>query len=64
MNPEEASELSPIEAALLRQVRDERDHDLSLIDECLHLTADERLQRLTAWVDLISSARTAGPPPR
>lgn len=43
--------------ALRRQVEDPGDHDASLIEECLNLTADERLQRLTSWVAFVTSAR-------
>lgn len=43
--------------ALRRQVEDEEDHDLGLIEECLRLTPDERLERLAAWVDLIATSR-------
>lgn len=64
MDEKSASTHLRIEAALRKQAQDERDHDLGLIEECLLLTADERLQRLTAWVDLVTSARTVGPAPQ
>ena len=40
-----------------RQIEDPEDHDLSLIEECLSLTPDERLHRLTSWVAFVASAR-------
>ena len=43
--------------ALRRQIEHPEDHDVSLIDECLSLTPDERLQRLTSWVAFVASAR-------
>jgi hypothetical protein len=43
--------------ALRRQVEDPEDHDMGLIEECLRLTPDERLQRLTSWVAFVASAR-------
>ena len=43
--------------ALRRQIEDSEDHDVSLIEECLGLTPDERLQRLTSWVAFVASAR-------
>jgi hypothetical protein len=47
----------PIGDALRRQVSDPGDHEAGLIDECLSLTPDERLQRLTSWVAFVASAR-------
>jgi len=44
------------QAALRRQIEDPEDHDVSLIEECLGLTPDERLQRLTSWVAFVASA--------
>ena len=46
-----------VREALRRQVEDPADHDLSLIEECLRLTPEQRLERLTSWVALIASAR-------
>jgi hypothetical protein len=43
--------------ALRRQLEDPLDHDVALIEECLGLTPDERLQRLTTWVAFVASAR-------
>ena len=40
-----------------RQIEDPLDHDVALIEECLGLTPDERLQRLTSWVAFVASAR-------
>ena len=40
-----------------RQIEVPEDHDLSLIEECLRLTPEQRLQRLTSWVALVASAR-------
>ena len=40
-----------------RQIEDPLDHDVALIEECLALTPDERLQRLTSWVAFVASAR-------
>ncbi len=46
-----------VQDALRRQIEDPEDHDVSLIEECLGLTPDERLQRLTSWVAFVASAR-------
>ena len=46
-----------VQDALRRQIEDPLDHDVTLIDECLALTPDERLQRLTSWVAFVASAR-------
>jgi len=46
-----------VQAALRRQIEDPEDHDVSLIEECLGLTPDKRLQRLTIWVAFVASAR-------
>ena len=46
--------------ALRRQIENPEDHDVSLIEECLSLTPDERLQRLTSWVAFVASARPIG----
>jgi hypothetical protein len=43
--------------AIRRQVSDPDNHELGLIEECLRLTPDERLQRLTIWVAFVASAR-------
>ena len=44
-----------------RQSQDSEEHDLGLIEECLRLTPEQRLQRLAAWVNLVSSARPVAP---
>jgi len=49
-----------VQDALRRQIEDPEDHDVSLIEECLSLTPDERLQRLTSWVAFVASARPIG----
>jgi hypothetical protein len=49
-----------VQDALRRQIEDPADHDVSLIEECLSLTPDERLQRLTSWVAFVASARPIG----
>ncbi len=46
-----------VQDALRRQIEDPEDHDMSLIEECLSLTPDERLHRLTSWVAFVASAR-------
>ena len=46
-----------VQDALRGQIEDPVDHDVSLIEECLGLTPDERLQRLTSWVAFVASAR-------
>ncbi len=46
-----------IRDSLRRQIEDPEDHDVGLIEECLSLTPDERLQRLTSWVAFVASAR-------
>ena len=46
-----------VQDALRRQIEDPLDHDVTLIEECLGLTPDERLQRLTSWVAFVASAR-------
>lgn len=46
-----------VQDALRRQIADPEDHDVSLIEECLSLTPDARLQRLTSWVAFVASAR-------
>jgi hypothetical protein len=48
---------SAVQDALRRQTEDPLDHDVALIDECLALTPDQRLQRLTSWVAFVASAR-------
>jgi hypothetical protein len=49
-----------VQDALRRQIEDPEDHDVSLIEKCLSLTPDERLQRLTSWVAFVESARPIG----
>jgi hypothetical protein len=39
------------------QAHDAEDHDLGLIEECLRLTPEQRLLRLTNWVAFVASAR-------
>ncbi len=46
-----------VQDALRRQIEGPLDHDVTLIDECLGLTPDERLQRLMSWVAFVASAR-------
>jgi hypothetical protein len=46
-----------VQDAVRRQIEDPEDHDVSLIEECLSLTPDERLHRLTSWVAFVASAR-------
>jgi len=43
--------------AVSRQGTDPDNHDLGLIEECLRLTPEQRLQRLTTWVAFVASAR-------
>lgn len=50
-----------VRQALLRQAEDADDHDLSLIDQCLALTPEERLDKLAAWVNLIAEMRAGSP---
>ena len=52
-----AADEAAIQGALRRQIEDPLDHDVALIEECLSLTPDERLQRLTSWVAFVASAR-------
>jgi hypothetical protein len=42
---------------LRRQIEDPEDHDVGLVEECLSLTPDQRLERLTSWVAFVASAR-------
>ncbi len=49
-----------VQDALRRQIEDPENHDVSLIEECLSLTPDERLQRLTSWVAFVASASIGG----
>lgn len=46
-----------VQHALRRQVEDPLVHDVTLVEECLRLTPDQRLQRLTSWVAFVTSAR-------
>ena len=46
-----------VQDALRGQIEDPLDHDVTLIEKCLGLTPDERLQRLTSWVAFVASAR-------
>ena len=46
-----------VQDAVRRQIEDPLDHDVTLMEECLGLTPDERLQRLTSWVAFVASAR-------
>jgi len=57
--PQEGDETA-VQDALRRQIEDPEDHDVSLIEECLSLTPDERLQRLPSWVAFVASARPIG----
>jgi hypothetical protein len=45
-----------VHEVLRRQSEDPEDHDLGLIEECLRLTPEQRLQRLTNWVAFVASA--------
>lgn len=47
-----------VEAALRRQQEDPDDHDISLIQECLRLSPEDRLRRLASWANFILAART------
>jgi len=51
-----------VREAIRRQIEDPGDHDVSLIEECLKLTPDQRLERLTSWVAFVASARPVGRP--
>ena len=46
-----------VKEALAQQARDPDEHDRGLIDECLRLTPEERIQRLTAWVGFLATAK-------
>jgi hypothetical protein len=48
-----------VSEAVRRQSEDPENHDLSLIEECLRLTPEQRLQRLKTWVSFVASARPA-----
>lgn len=51
-----------VSRALRRQIDAPEDHDLGLIEQCLRLTPEQRLERLTNWVAFVASARPiAGP---
>lgn len=52
-----SADAAAVRNALRRQIEDPEDHDVSLLEQCLSLTPDERLQRLTNWVAFVSSAR-------
>ena len=58
---ERSGELT-IREALRRQREVPDDHDMSLIEECLKLTPEQRLQRLARWVAFVASARRGGRP--
>jgi hypothetical protein len=49
--------MTAIREAVRRQNENPDDHDLGLIEECLRLTPEQRLQRLTNWVAFVASAR-------
>jgi hypothetical protein len=51
------ADATAVRNALRRQIEDPEDHDVSLLEECLSLTPDERMQRLTNWVAFVASAR-------
>ena len=57
---QDPSDETAVQDALRRQIENPEDHDVSLIEECLSLTPDERLQRLTSWVAFVASARPIG----
>ena len=57
--PQEGDETA-VQGALRRQIEDPEDHNVSLIEECLSLTPDERLQRLTSSLAFVASARPIG----
>ena len=57
VTPDSAADDTAVQDALRRQTEDPLDHDVALIEECLSLTPDERLQRLTSWVAFVASAR-------
>ena len=52
-----ADDETAVQDALRGQIEDPVDHDVTLIEECLGLTPDQRLQRLTSWVAFVASAR-------
>jgi hypothetical protein len=58
VSQEPCADETTVHDALRRQIEDPEDHDVSLIDKCLSLTPDERLQRLTSWVAFVASARS------
>ena len=57
MTPDSRADAAAVREALRRQAEVPEDHDLSLIEECLRLTPEQRLKRLTSWVALVASAR-------
>jgi hypothetical protein len=57
VTPDPFADDTAVQHALRRQIEDPLDHDVALIEECLALTPDERLQRLTSWVAFVTSAR-------
>ena len=57
MNQDPSADETAVQDALRRQIEDPEAHDVSLIEECLNLTPEERLQRLTSWVAFVASAR-------
>jgi hypothetical protein len=57
MTPDPQADENAVHEALRCQSEDPEDHDLGLIEECLRLTPEQRLQRLTSWVAFVASAR-------
>ena len=57
MTQDPGTDETAVQDALRAQIEDPLDHDVALIEECLGLTPDERLQRLTSWVAFVASAR-------
>jgi hypothetical protein len=53
-----------VRKAVLRQQQEPEDHDLSLIQERLRLTPEERLDANSAFVRWYLSVRPEGPPIR
>lgn len=57
MMPDSRADHAAVREALRRQAEVPEDHDLGLIEECLRLTPEQRLQRLTNWVAFVASAQ-------
>ena len=57
MTSESRIDKAAIARAVRRQSETPDDHDLSLIEDCLRLTPEQRLQKLTSWVAFVASAR-------